>query len=104
MNNTVNKLELKMCRSCNEYKEDSCFRVASRQCRECISKKYTKKNKDYMKQYYEAKKDTIKENTKRIYNEVYKPLREQMYLEKGIEIKKRGGQQKYFKPENSILN
>jgi len=57
-----------------------------------------------MKQYYEAKKDTIKENTKRIYNEVYKPLREQMYLEKGIEIKKRGGQQKYFKPENSILN
>ena len=57
MNITVNKLELKMCRSCNEYKEDSCFRVASRQCRECISKKNTKKIKIiYMKQYYEAKK------------------------------------------------
>jgi hypothetical protein len=104
MNNTVNEIEGKLCRSCNVYKDDNCFRVASRQCRACISKKYTDKNKDYMKQYYEAKKDTIKENTKRIYNEVYKPLREQMYLDKGIEIKKRGGQQKYFKPENNIAN
>ena len=101
--NMVNEVELKMCRSCNELKDNSCFRVASRQCRSCISKKYTDKNKDYMKQYYEAKRDTIKENTKRIYHEIYKPMREQMYIEKGMEIKKRGGQQKYFKPESYEL-
>jgi hypothetical protein len=56
-----------------------------------------------MKQYYDHKKDKIKENTKRIYYEVYKPMREKLYIEKGIEIKKRGGQQKFFKPENNDI-
>jgi hypothetical protein len=74
--------------------------VSSRRCRACVSKINTKNNKEYMKEYYSSKKDTLNEKSKKLYNDVYKPLREKMYETYGLEIKKRGRQQKYFKPED----
>ena len=98
--NMINELENKICKSCGETKNSSCFRVASRQCRTCISKKYTEKNKDYMKEYYKLRKEELNAKSKKLYSEVYKPLREKMYEACGVQIKKVGRQQKYFKPES----
>jgi hypothetical protein len=92
---------LKVCRVCNEAKPEHCYYVASRRCRACVSKINTEKNKDYMKEYYKSKKEELNAKSKKLYSEVYKPLREKMYESYGLDIKKVGRQQKHFKPENS---
>jgi hypothetical protein len=76
-------LSTRICKTCNDEKTIDLFR--GKQCKQCLYKHQTERNKEYMKKYYQEKREELLKHQNDLYNHVYKV--EKLKQNHGIKLK-----------------